>query len=522
MTSTRTRRPTSPWPPTRNSGPSPSGCGPAAPWFVQGPPGTGKTHTIANLVTDLLAHGQRVLITSHTARALKVLKDKLPPSIRELCVSRTDDGLAAQQELRGSVQAILERQGGYDRRDYERRISDNEHRLRRARAAQATALTELRAIREQETYRHPQEIGDYRGTLQEIARRLADERARLGWLGPVPEAQPQVTGEQVRALRSAAARFGPAERAAVAAVEVLPAADDLPGAAAFEQAVLAVRSAEQGLAALRGNELADRMDAAVSRLPAGIQQSAAAALEAFAAARAGAEAVLLPWAEPLLQEALTGQVWQLRGRHAATAQALAGVRAATAALGGSRVDGLDGYDVAAAHGLVTALRDGLAGGEKLRGPLGMKTRLRKAVGDRGRSGGRRGGARRPPDGPGTGPQAGRGPPGLPARLPGRGHARPAAAGGRAGGARHAGRRRARGQPGDRPVHRVGDAEHRGAAGVAEFGPRPDAALERGRRALLVRGGARRAGAGSGAVHRGLTGPRHRRVSNCIAIVRSWA
>ncbi|MEV8096689.1 AAA domain-containing protein [Kitasatospora sp. NPDC085879] len=348
---------------------------------VQGPPGTGKTHTIANLVTDLLAHGQRVLITSHTARALKVLKDKLPPSIRELCVSRTDDGLAAQQELRGSVQAILERQGGYDRRDYERRISDNEHRLRRARAAQATALTELRAIREQETYRHPQEIGDYRGTLQEIARRLADERARLGWLGPVPEAQPQVTGEQVRALRSAAARFGPAERAAVAAVEVLPAADDLPGAAAFEQAVLAVRSAEQGLAALRGNELADRMDAAVSRLPAGIQQSAAAALEAFAAARAGAEAVLLPWAEPLLQEALTGQVWQLRGRHAATAQALAGVRAATAALGGSRVDGLDGYDVAAAHGLVTALRDGLAGGEKLRGPLGMKTRLRKAVGD---------------------------------------------------------------------------------------------------------------------------------------------
>ena len=27
---------------------------------VQGPPGTGKTHTIANLVTDLLAHGKRV------------------------------------------------------------------------------------------------------------------------------------------------------------------------------------------------------------------------------------------------------------------------------------------------------------------------------------------------------------------------------------------------------------------------------------------------------------------------------
>ncbi|WP_030263603.1 AAA domain-containing protein [Streptomyces sp. NRRL B-24484] len=348
---------------------------------VQGPPGTGKTHTIANLVTDLLAHGQRVLITSHTARALKVLKDKLPPSIRELCVSRTDDGLVAQQELRGSVQAILERQGRYERSDYERRIADNEHRLRRARIAQATALTELRAVRERETYRHPEEIGDYRGTLQEIARRLAEEQARLGWLGPVPEPQPQLTGEQVRALRTAAGRFGPAERAAVADVRALPAADELPGAAAFEQAVLAVRSAEEGLAALHGNDLAARLDTAVSRLPAAAQHTAAAALEAFTAARTGIEATLPPWAGPLLQEAVTGQVWQLRGRHAATAQALAGVRTATAALGGSRVDGLDGYDVATAHGLVTALRDGLAAGEKLRGALGIRTRLRKAVGD---------------------------------------------------------------------------------------------------------------------------------------------
>jgi hypothetical protein len=34
--------------------------------LVQGPPGTGKSHTIVNLVSHLLACGQRVLVTSQT------------------------------------------------------------------------------------------------------------------------------------------------------------------------------------------------------------------------------------------------------------------------------------------------------------------------------------------------------------------------------------------------------------------------------------------------------------------------
>jgi Tfp pilus assembly pilus retraction ATPase PilT len=46
--------------------------------LVQGPPGTGKTHTIANLIGHLLANKQRILITSHSAKALRVLRDKVP------------------------------------------------------------------------------------------------------------------------------------------------------------------------------------------------------------------------------------------------------------------------------------------------------------------------------------------------------------------------------------------------------------------------------------------------------------
>ncbi len=59
--------------------------------LVQGPPGTGKTHTIANLIGHFLAEGKSVLVTSHTSKALQVLKEKIAPRLQNLCVSVMDD-----------------------------------------------------------------------------------------------------------------------------------------------------------------------------------------------------------------------------------------------------------------------------------------------------------------------------------------------------------------------------------------------------------------------------------------------
>ena len=55
--------------------------------LVQGPPGTGKTHTIANLIGHFLSQGKSVLVTSHTAKALSVIQEKLPQAIQHLCVT---------------------------------------------------------------------------------------------------------------------------------------------------------------------------------------------------------------------------------------------------------------------------------------------------------------------------------------------------------------------------------------------------------------------------------------------------
>ncbi len=73
--------------------------------LVQGPPGTGKTHTIANLMGHFLAKGKSVLVTSHTQKALSVLKDKVASGLQSLCVSILDDSNA---DMEKSVDGITD------------------------------------------------------------------------------------------------------------------------------------------------------------------------------------------------------------------------------------------------------------------------------------------------------------------------------------------------------------------------------------------------------------------------------
>lgn len=77
--------------------------------LVQGPPGTGKTHTIANLIGHLLAKGQSVLVTSHTTKALRVLRKQVDPRIQSLCVSVLDSDTESQHQMSAAIGQIAER-----------------------------------------------------------------------------------------------------------------------------------------------------------------------------------------------------------------------------------------------------------------------------------------------------------------------------------------------------------------------------------------------------------------------------
>ena len=165
---------------------------------VQGPPGTGKTHTIVNLVSALLADGQRVLVTSERAQALRVVWDKLPGELRDLCVFMSSSNREGLEEMDQSVTALSNLSMSnlvVIEGEVERLTSS------RADAAKAweQAYRDLLAVREQEYTVHPTVAPGYGGTPAQIVRAIGNARARHEWIEPAPrqlQAEPPITDNE--------------------------------------------------------------------------------------------------------------------------------------------------------------------------------------------------------------------------------------------------------------------------------------------------------------------------------------
>ncbi|RJQ46748.1 MAG: DUF559 domain-containing protein [Nitrospiraceae bacterium] len=149
--------------------------------LVQGPPGTGKSHTIANLICHLLATGKRVLITSQTPRALKVLSKKVPGDILPLCVSVLGNDISSLQNLEFSVRTITENYNVWNSEKNEKNISKIEEHLYFLKMKKADKERALRELREIETYKHTVAEGTYIGTAQTIAIRLNEKASQYNW-----------------------------------------------------------------------------------------------------------------------------------------------------------------------------------------------------------------------------------------------------------------------------------------------------------------------------------------------------
>lgn len=89
--------------------------------LVQGPPGTGKTHTIANLMGHFLARGKSVLVTSHTQKALSVLKEKVASDLQSLCVSMLDD---SNVDMEKSIDGITSYMASYNSHDVKKKMDE--------------------------------------------------------------------------------------------------------------------------------------------------------------------------------------------------------------------------------------------------------------------------------------------------------------------------------------------------------------------------------------------------------------
>ncbi|NUM56502.1 MAG: AAA family ATPase [Candidatus Hydrogenedentes bacterium] len=205
--------------------------------LVQGPPGTGKSHTIANLISHLLATGKRVLVTAETGRALGVLKGMLPPEIQSLCVSLLGQGGDSFAELNLAIQGITTRQASYNPSEYKDKIADIESDLDEARRRQAKTLDEIRSLRADETVTHSVAGGEYRGSASAIAHRVALESSELGWLQPPEDSDddPPLSSELLKAWLQFRRRYS--DEDARDAQLTIPQTSELPDPQGFARAV---------------------------------------------------------------------------------------------------------------------------------------------------------------------------------------------------------------------------------------------------------------------------------------------
>ncbi|MCX4964071.1 AAA domain-containing protein [Streptomyces sp. NBC_00654] len=241
---------------------------------VQGPPGTGKTHTIANLVSALLAQGQRVLVTSARDQPLTVLRDKLPSSVRDLCVLLlSSTRYEGEDELERTINALTDQvaTSSPDELHAEiRRLTGERDEVR----GRIGVLTEqVISLRETE-YRHRSVAPGYAGTLAEIVERINSGTDKFGWIGRLPETSegaPPLTSEQAHELlvllRDGVGMPRPGG--------ALPAPDKLPSPRQIADVFSASRLSDDGLSVE-----AVRIRNAVAQLNASVTSELSALLDA--------------------------------------------------------------------------------------------------------------------------------------------------------------------------------------------------------------------------------------------------
>lgn len=135
--------------------------------LVQGPPGTGKSHTIANLISHYISDGKRVIVTSEKAKALEVLRDKIPEQIRSLSLALlTSKGV--DKDLEFSINNVLRHQE--DNNELEKNKKNIEElyiKLKTNREKKQEVMRKIIDLMSKDTVSHKEELNsimDFEGT----------------------------------------------------------------------------------------------------------------------------------------------------------------------------------------------------------------------------------------------------------------------------------------------------------------------------------------------------------------------
>lgn len=333
--------------------------------LVQGPPGTGKSHTIANLICHLLATGKRILVTSHTARALRVLKKYFPAEISPLCVSLLGDDAGALRELEESVQGILNQLNKWEPEKVRDRVHQLKTDLDRSRRELAEAYSNLKKVRCSEAESIDLGFGGYCGTPQALAQKLVSEAPSHGWLSldvAFQDAPPLKNDEAVELL-SLIRELG--EHTEQDMEKVLPELSTLLEPASFDQLVLKERELTIRLQSTPAERTLLELLAGVSPdLRTGLDAALRDYLVAFDALTVEFE----PWVKVALHDVTTAKhhAWEQLAATTETKSSAIASRVHRAAE--TKISGLEGHDRTRLRADAEILRAHLASGRGI-GPL---------------------------------------------------------------------------------------------------------------------------------------------------------
>ncbi|KJC45292.1 hypothetical protein UP06_14790 [Bradyrhizobium sp. LTSP857] len=151
---------------------------------VQGPPGTGKTHTIANIISHMLATGRRVLVVSHGETALRVIQDQLPEGVRDLAISVTTSEREGMKQVEKAIGLML---GVVNTIDMNRSrqvkiIRDLESKI----VADRNHLAEIDVRLAKIATQHLSPIPGSTELPFEAAKRVIEDKARYAWFSDRP------------------------------------------------------------------------------------------------------------------------------------------------------------------------------------------------------------------------------------------------------------------------------------------------------------------------------------------------
>ncbi|TWH52013.1 uncharacterized protein DUF559 [Sporomusa sp. KB1] len=311
--------------------------------LVQGPPGTGKSHTISNLICHLLASGQKVLVTSHTSRALTVLRDKIPAEIAPLCVVALSDDAKSLKALETSVNGITEKYNIWNPTLNQKEIDRLYQELDVCRIAENKASAEFRIIRESETLRHISKFGCYDGSLKTIAQQIKATEDLYSWLADNvdEENEPPLSdtemSELLELVRSITSEQETEANNFVPEISKLPSVHEMR--ILFQNERLA-KDRFAGFQRVKHSAEYEQISKSDVDKRARLQK---ALLDLNSKSIALSENIY-PWAKEVVQQVLAGITFPPQELQRISSLHLKGIEASIGEVGALNVTGIDGYD----------------------------------------------------------------------------------------------------------------------------------------------------------------------------------